>query len=166
MGTLTVSWLDARDGDFGGEPENSIARPLSRGASLLFPTTCPRTSDGALLTCWPTSRKAQLETGEPRNSTARPLSREHPYFFPTTSPRTSDGELLVCWPTSSKTELESRIPNTDAALGHAPRRRREVGASVARHAVWVEPEGRAQKKSMQCGLNPKVGHTEIHAVVG
>ena len=128
----------------GFEPESSA----QRNPSLLFPTTSLRTSDGALLTCWPTSRKAQLENGKSRNSTARPLSRGHPYSFPTTSPRTSDGGLLVCWTTPSKTKLEGRIPNTDAEVGRAPCRRREAGASMARYAVVGESRRSGTKKSI------------------
>jgi hypothetical protein len=41
----------------GFEPESSA----QRNPSLLFPTTSLRTSDGALLTCWPTSNKTKLE---------------------------------------------------------------------------------------------------------
>ena len=56
----------ARNGE---NPKFDRQTPEPR-ASLFFPTTSPRTSDGELLVCWPTSSNTELESRIPNRDAA------------------------------------------------------------------------------------------------
>jgi len=94
-------------------------------------------------------QKSPANTGQFEIRPPDPLAERRPYSFPTTSPRTSDEVLLVCWPTPNRTELQTEFPlRTPNLAARGAERMRSV----------------PQWRGMQCGLDPKVGPKDIHAV--